>query len=178
MTPDPGTCRQVPPSQERWAPFPTGVYGAVLLAPGTPRFPFPTLRRETCRPSGHHPGALLSTTRAFSGVPSASRRVREESRSAGIDLDALPCMISPAHGLAPDAMDRRTKDGGDILTEALWRSKRARFPVRKDGESETGRGAELTRWANSASSGRMSLSPSKAIPGGEPRTMALSRQRG
>jgi len=35
LTPDPGTCRQVPPSQERWAPFPTGVYGADLLAPDT-----------------------------------------------------------------------------------------------------------------------------------------------
>jgi hypothetical protein len=40
-------------------------------------------------------------------------------------------------------MDRRAKDGGDILTEALWRSERARFPVRKDGESEDRKGSGI-----------------------------------
>jgi hypothetical protein len=85
-TPDPGTCRQVPPSLERWAPLPTGVYGPDILA-------------------------LHAYLRHDRFVP-------------------LPKSV---YHVSDGIAARRTE--GDIPEEALFGSERARFPVRKDGES-------------------------------------------
>jgi hypothetical protein len=186
LTPDPGTCGQVPPSQERWAPLPTGVYGAVLLAPGTPCFPLPTLRREPCRPSGYHSWALLPAIRAFSGVPSVSRRGQGETRNPDRFLGVLPSIHDGGTCQQVPGGAR-----GDPLS-ALTKFSRGRCPVRTpsprtpDGKALTkgcGNHADLVETCSKGGRGRPPPGPRweggpTALPAGEPVNRFLGRGQG